>query len=368
MCNDLFDCVDKQSEVIEESFIYDYKIKTSQNIKKAEESDFDINNYELSEDGICQKNCKQCQGNKKCLDCREGYILLGNYENDEVICELNTNNKYNKGYFTTNDIHYKCIDFCDECSNKDTCDKCEDGVEYQNNQCINYNIPNCAQTDASGVCKKCDNNFAFNDTDINFCININEFNIDNYYTKDNGMSYTLCSKYISNCEQCEYDNIDKKPKCKLCEEDYSLSINENKCILKEDIVNNKEYYYIDDLGFKCQKCSDTMNYCEKCENGNVCDKCMKGTYFMNDKIDACYQRSKINIREFFLNENKTTYLSCNSFNIIENCKECTNKYYCNECIDGYIFDGKECYYDKANHINIYNSFFLYLTFIILYLL
>ena len=368
MCNDLFDCVDKQSEVKEESFIYDYEIKTSQNIKKAEESDFDINNYELSEDGICQKNCKQCQGNKKCLDCREGYILLGNYQNDEVICEKYTNNKYNKGYFTTNDIHYKCIDFCDECSNKDTCDKCEDGVEYQNNQCINYNIPNCAQTDASGVCKKCDNNFAFNDTDMNFCININEFNIDNYYTKDNGMSYTLCSKYISNCEQCEYDDINKKPKCKLCEEDYSLSINENKCILKEDIVNDKEYYYIDDLGFKCQKCSDTMNYCEKCENGNVCVKCMKGTYFMNDKIDTCYQRSKINIREFFLNENKTTYLSCNSFNIIENCKECTNKYYCNECMDGYIFDGKECYYDKANHINIYNSFFLYLTFIILYLL
>ena len=109
-----------------------------------------------------------------------------------------------------------------------------------------------------------------------------------------------------------------------------------------------------------------MNYCEKCENGNVCDKCMKGAYFMNDKVDACFQRSKINIKEFFLNENKTTYLSC--FNIIENCKECTNKTYCNECIDGYIFDGKECYYDKANHINIYNSFFLYLTFIILYLL
>ena len=369
MCNDLFDCIDKQSEVKEESFIYDYEIKTSQNIKKAEESDFDINNYELSNNGLCQKNCKQCKGNKICQECREGYILLGNYENNEIICEKNTNNKFNIGYFQENDIYYKCIDFCDKCSNKNTCEKCEDGVNYQDNKCINYNIPNCAQSDAHGVCEKCENNFAFNDTNINFCKNKNEFN-DNYYTKNNGISYTLCSKGISNCEQCEYDNLNKKLQCKLCEEDYSLSVNENKCILKEEIENDKEYHYIDKLKFKCQKCSDSMNNCLKCENGNVCDKCMKGYYFINDKVDDCYKKSEINMREFFLNEDKTTYLSCNSYNIIDNCKECSNKYFCKECMDGYFLNDEECYLDEdnANYIKIYNSFLLYLTLVFVYLL
>ena len=371
MCNDLFDCVNKKSEVKEESFIYDYEIKTSQNIKKSEESEFDINNYELSDNGICQKNCKQCQNNKKCLECRVGYILLGNYENDEIICENNNNNKFDIGYFKDNDIYYKCIDFCDKCSNKNSCEKCEEGVKYQDNQCINYNIPNCAQSDARGVCQKCENNFAFNDTDINFCINKNEFN-DNYYTKDEGISYTLCSKGISNCEQCEYNNINKKLKCKLCEEDYSLSLNENKCILKDEIESDKDYYYIDELGFKCQKCSDSMNNCLKCENGNVCNKCMKGYYFMNDNVDACYQKSDIkNIREYFLNEDKTAYLSCNNYNIIENCKVCSDKYTCKECMNGYYLDDEECYldqYDYTNYIKTYNSFLLYLTFVILYLL
>ena len=41
ICNDLFDCVEKKSEIKEESYIYDYEIKTSQSIQKAEESEED---------------------------------------------------------------------------------------------------------------------------------------------------------------------------------------------------------------------------------------------------------------------------------------------------------------------------------------
>ena len=124
------------------------------------------------------------------------------------------------------------------------------------------------------------------------------------------------------------------------------------------------------MKFKCQKCSDSMNNCLKCENGNVCDKCMKGYYFINDKVDDCYKKSEINMREFFLNEDKTTYLSCNSYNIIDNCKECSNKYFCKECMDGYFLNDEECYLDEdnANYIKIYNSFLLYLTLVFIYLL
>ena len=35
ICNDMFDCVDKKSEVKNSSYYYDYEIKTSQNIENA---------------------------------------------------------------------------------------------------------------------------------------------------------------------------------------------------------------------------------------------------------------------------------------------------------------------------------------------
>ena len=369
MCNDLFECIDKESEAKKESFIYDYEIKTSQNIKRAEESEFDINNYELTDSGICPKNCKQCHENKKCLECRDGYILLGNYKNDEIICENNNNNKFDIGYFKdANNVYYKCIDFCDECLDSSSCEKCKDGVEYNYNQCVNLNIPNCAQSDALGICEKCVTNFAFNDIDKSFCINIDEFG-DNYYTKDNGISYTLCSKDISNCAQCEYNNINSNLKCQLCEDDYALSIDENKCILKDEIDINKEYYYIDELKLKCKKCSDAIDNCLQCTNGNTCDKCMKKYYFVDETFDACYQKSEIrNIKEYFLNEDKTAYLSCSVYNLIENCKECSNRNFCNKCMDNYFLEDEECFFDNTNYIKIYNPFLLYLTFVILYLL
>ena len=71
ICNDMFDCVDKKSEIKESSYIYDYKIKTIQNLTDAEiNSADDINNYELSENGICPIYCSHCIENKKCIKCR----------------------------------------------------------------------------------------------------------------------------------------------------------------------------------------------------------------------------------------------------------------------------------------------------------
>ena len=92
ICNDMFDCVDKKSEVKEESYYYDYKIKTSQNIGRMETIlANNKRNYELSENGICPINCKHCLKNNKCLKCREGYSLVNSNENEKIIC-LNTSN------------------------------------------------------------------------------------------------------------------------------------------------------------------------------------------------------------------------------------------------------------------------------------
>ena len=70
LCNNMFDCVDKKSEVKEESYLYDYKIRTSQNIDKAEEENANNEtNYELSFDGKCPQYCSLCNENKKCNKC-----------------------------------------------------------------------------------------------------------------------------------------------------------------------------------------------------------------------------------------------------------------------------------------------------------
>ena len=48
ICNDMIDCVEKKSEIKENSFIYDYEIKTSQNLDEIDLRELDnITNYEL---------------------------------------------------------------------------------------------------------------------------------------------------------------------------------------------------------------------------------------------------------------------------------------------------------------------------------
>ena len=123
ICNDMFDCVDKKSEVKNSSYYYDYEIKTSQNIQKAiyEIAD-NINNYELSKEGICPIYCNYCKENKRCMKCKQDYGLVGNYENETIQClDLN---ELKSGYFKLeNDTYYKCIANCEICSNASTCQK-----------------------------------------------------------------------------------------------------------------------------------------------------------------------------------------------------------------------------------------------------
>ena len=250
VCNEMFDCVDKQSEVKEESYIYDYEIKTSQKIERAELSEEDnINNYEISDNGICPKYCKHCLENKKCLKCKDDYYLLGNYENAQLICEHK--DKLIIGhYLKENHIYYKCMDNCDKCLNYTHCEKCKEGIDYNYNKCINININNCEQSDSLGICQKCKDNYAFNATDRNFCIEKKIF--DEYYYEINN-SFFLCSNGNLNCKKCEYDNTNKEIKCNLCENDYALFLDGNKCLLKEEIDENKNYYcYMDNS--KVKKC------------------------------------------------------------------------------------------------------------------
>ena len=51
ICNSIFDCIDKKSEIKDKDYTYDYEIKTTQNFNKLISESTD--NYELSENGKC---------------------------------------------------------------------------------------------------------------------------------------------------------------------------------------------------------------------------------------------------------------------------------------------------------------------------
>ena len=368
ICNDMFDCVDKKSEIKPESYEYDYEIKTSQSIAKAEASEEeDSTNYELSDNGVCPKYCKHCYENNECLKCKEDYNLVYIMETDEIICIHK--DELTVGYLVEDDIYYKCIDNCDKCSDIETCDQCKEGIEYNTDfeQCININIENCLEEDEDGICEKCDETHAFNDTDRNFCIKKESFN-NEYFTEDNGTSYVLCSSNISGCDTCQYNPNNQNLKCNKCKTGYALYNEENECLLKEEIDKNKNYFYTDE--FNVKKCSDALQNCLKCTNGSICITCMNNNYFINNNKTACVGKYKINsIESYYMNDELNAFLSCDKYNSIDKCIECSSENTCNKCEDGYEYKEEKCVkINREKYIKFSNFSLLYFIVVILIVL
>ena len=191
-----------------------------------------------------------------------------------------------------------------------------------------------------------------------------------YFTKDNGISYFLCSNEISNCKLCEFK---ENAKCKTCEDDYILSLNENICLTKEEVDNNKNYLYIDDT--TVQKCSEFIENCNECSNKNSCDKCINDFYFINNDKANCVNKDKIgNINAYYLDRNKISYLSCQLYNQVNHCKECNSEKNCTKCENDYILmKNSICVVDDGfwNHdkyIKFKNLYLIYLVIFIFILL
>ena len=84
LCNNIFDCIEKESEEKEDSFNYsDYIIQTTQN-STLYKDDSIINNYlgELENNGTCPYLCIQCDLNKKCIKCASHYKIYNEEENE----------------------------------------------------------------------------------------------------------------------------------------------------------------------------------------------------------------------------------------------------------------------------------------------
>ena len=404
LCNDMFDCVEKKSEIKEEGYIYDYIIKTSQNVfKSKEEAIDDIDNYELSEDGQCPQYCKLCTLNKKCLDCKNDYLFLGKL-NEEIIKCLDPT-KVNIGNYKFNDtFYYECIENCDVCQDSVSCDTCNENSIKLFNKCIKK-IENCVDYNENGNCTKCQDNYAFIEEDRNTCVNIEQLN--SFYSIDNRFSFIKCDgdgkNHINNCNECHFDetlicdectndyynlfskcvpkienceNYDENGNCIKCIDNYAFIENDrNTCIEIEQLDN----YYSTDNSISYIKCDgegdNHIKDCNKChfDEKLICDECKENKYNLISKcvkiIENCevynengeclkcindyafledYGNICKNIKYldgYYTIDEGINYIKCNGegSNHIKNCLACEHdqKLICLECMDDYILNEEE---------------------------
>ena len=293
-CNNIFDCVDSKSTLKEESYNYDYEIKTSRNIEKANSAEADeTDNYELSDNGKCQKYCKHCNSNK-CKACASGYSLKLE-ANGNINCY--ESNQIPQGYYLNSEnVYVKCIDNCEACEDLVSCKKCASGFKYSEKTCIelseeekNRQVQNCLEYDKDFNCIKCELGYGFINDERDQCHNI-QSELSEYYSKDNDMTFMSCSSANTNCKKCYYAKNEYRVKCTLCKDDLIL-LDKGKgiCMTLEEIKNTTKYYLVNTT--HARECKKDIENCASCDSADNCLKC-KYNYVFDIVQKKCIQKVK----------------------------------------------------------------------------
>ena len=337
-CNDMFDCVEKESLAKEDTYEYDYKIQTSQHLPDLLRADI-LEGYEESQiDGKCPKNCHQCLENKKCIKCRTNYKLIGVNKNDEnpILCYDIDIEDLKLYYLDEEDnTYYQCPDNCLNCKNGGICTVC-DNIHILNNEknICEEKVKNCKIYDRNNEdCLLCKENYFLINENRRQCFNILD-NKNKYYSENNNSIYFSCYYGVSHCEECLNKTI-----CSKCEDNYFF-INEERGICYNIIDKNK--YYPEDDNKIYYSCEHNLPYCEECSNKNECTKCKEGYFFINEDRTKCY--NIIDENKYYPENNETIYYSCERN--LPNCEECLNKYECTKCKNNYFFineDRTQCF-------------------------
>ena len=365
VCNDIFNCIDKNSVEKEGTYTYDYTIKTTQNSEVyISESVSTGENWEKSEsNNKCPQFCIQCKEGKQCNKCKSDYNFLGNYENNEIICEEQT--VLDHGHFlkNSNKVYYPCIEHCEQCDNKDTCKVCVNNYKVENNICV-PRIPHCEEYNNDETCKTCSSGYVLVKEDENEILCVLESEIDSnlYFTKNIGETtlYVKCSYQISHCKKCNSED-----NCEECMDKYNI-INDDhtKC---EDLSSNK--YYFDPQESKYKLCSSKLAGCETCSFVNdifTCIQCESSFGMVHRGSDiSCTSKDTLdNDNTLFTNDNGLNYYLCsdNNHHSVLNCVNCENKESCETCITDYIvvnskklcvlkedIENKKYYLDPSNN-------------------
>ena len=306
----------------------------------------------LIKNGI--NKCKKCEYNYNdneiiCNECQSDYILKDDETN---LCYLKSNFNYKK-YYKIDEYHIKTcskkINNCDECEKINdnenpneyviNCKKCENKFRLSNKACYKI-VDNCKTYGEDETCQKCFMGFAFEKDNREICKSTIFF--DEYYSKDEGISYYKCDDLnnggIENCRKCEYNN--NRLICIECKNDYILKDEENNiCYSNSTYTNDRHYYYED--SYHVKSCSLNIDNCVECEkSGEIlnCNICQNNYYIVHDINKYCKKSNEITpANEYYLDEEKNEYYSCQIFNSVENCLECQNKEECDLCKENYAF-------------------------------
>ena len=293
ICNNMFDCIKKQSTKKTDN--YDYESKTTQNYEKPQY--YSTDNYERSTDGYCPQNCKLCKEDKTCLTCRDGYGRM--IENDNIVCKENSH--FATGYFKNSEtnLYETCMDNCDSCRDKESCDGCKSGYIYQKaNKICNEALPGefinyCYDYDSNNKCIRCNSGYGFKERDRTQCLSLDN-ELASYYSKDGGISYYPCTNYNENCTKCHYEK--EGLVCTKCVDNLILlDKKRGVCTEKEVIENNTRYFMINDT--HAGDCNKVFNNCISCQNDLVCDTCRYGYVFISaddniNKRSECVPKKK----------------------------------------------------------------------------
>ena len=354
VCNNIFDCVDKNSSYKISTFNYDYTQSTnvSSEIKSSNISDItdyiEEEVYELGDDGICPKFCQQCTGNGQCTVCNEEYkYYVGNKEDDNEAINC-TKTHPTSGYYNLSkdgkEYYFKCIENCDLCfyENKTKCTQCAPThyVNSTDGKC-EIRIPGCVDYDTSKKKEDPDNGGALSYYE---CLNCN--NSDNYFCID--LEKEKCEK-IPNINLSLYYNMQTKnyPCIQKCEDKF---MNCESCNINTCTVCNQSNHFINDVGNcikkipNCHKHDSTLNY----SSCRICDE-VNNYYCINETRSQCLEISDIS-SYFRTSDNEESCFKLCSENFTDKCLEC-NYTGCTKCIEGYLVYNGQCIQNLEGCIN-----------------
>ena len=397
MCNNMFDCLSEGSEEKENTFDYDYEIKTTQDKSVYTIQDI-ISGWELSNGpySTCPLYCSQCDRNKHCVKCGTHYKISNNiciekipncidYNNDES-CKLcrteyvlveEENNKICKKesdfdisqYYLKNEngINYykKCIEEienCYSCTSETVCTKCItnyaiiDGEEDQLCQDLSSNLfykdvednnkyKRCSEKYAG--CNKCTqsiNNLVdciecnigyglINDKGIVKCESITSLQNDNSLFRNNNGIYFSCSDNLYHSVK-NCLNCQNKDSCQKCQNDYILFNSDKLCLSMSDIGQN--IYFINTTDNFYYLCSKEIKGCEKCTSADTCIEC--NVAFELDENNKCIPTA-LALTRYYKDPSTGKYMNCS---IIDNCEECSSSTTCTKCKNGYEVNNNLC--------------------------
>ena len=356
LCNDLFNCNKNQSYELEESFIYDYEIKTTQN-STIYNSDKRSYGWELTHEGSCPFECMQCTSKTHCIRCRPHY----DYINNECIKVMPLCDKFED---EEHNVCIKCVNDYFLVENSNGTRYCEsipvsdqyyqysniDGVPLYK-KCEIENCNKCVDFSSPVKCQSCSEPFKKVD-DGEFC---GDLSTQLFYEDSSGI-YKTCKNYASydKCYKCQKSG--DVFECLECTSigDYILSYRNSppSCVLRSSVddtiytTDNKKYYPCNNALY-----NDIPN-CEKCDNKEQCKQC-SSSYTIN-ATTSCILTSDINDHKYYKNPQNNFYYkcpdACTTCESETKCFGCNSPYLLTEdysCIDPSLFTQKLYYYNNA---------------------